>query len=171
MIKYILYITLISISSLSVGQVLKENKVDDFTNNTIKRTSWESINMTMQFAAFFRISKINDNTFFDLKMLKGKSVFSIDEGQELMLTMSNQDIVKLPNLEYTVTCLGCGAKGLVGSKCQGINVSYPLTNEQIEVLKTYTGKKLRIYTNDGYVENDMKIQNYKKIQTALVLIE
>lgn len=156
---------------LTFGQTLEKNEVDEFTNNSVKRTSWETINMTMKFTAYFRISKINDNTYFDLKMMIGTSVFSINKGQELMIKLSNDNIVKLPNLEYAITCRGCGAKGLSGSEAQGIQVSYPISKEQIEQLKSGTGNKLRIYTNDGYVENDMKAKNYNKIIKALSLVE
>ena len=162
----------LGISFQIISQELVVNKIDDFTGNTVKRTSWETLNMTMKFTAYFRISKINDNYYFNLKMmLGGGSVFSIGEGQEFMFKLSNGEIIKLPNLEYAITCTGCGAKGFSGSQAQGIQVSYRIMPEQIEKLKNNPAIKIRIYTNDGYVENDLKPKYYKKVQKALSLVE
>lgn len=163
-------IIFICLSFQILGQELVENKIDDFTNNTVKRTSWETINMTMKFTAYFRISKINDNFYFDLKMMIGTGVFSIGEGQEIMFKLSDGEIIKLPNLEYAITCTGCGAKGFSGSQAQGIKVSYGITPEQIKKLKNNLAIKIRIYTNDGYVENDLKSKYYKKVQKAISLV-
>ncbi|MDW7692121.1 hypothetical protein R9C00_14730 [Flammeovirgaceae bacterium SG7u.111] len=169
--KIILLNLMLLISLVSLSQTLKQNEIDEFTNNSIKRTSWETLNMTMKFAAYFRLSNINGESYFDLKMMIGSKVFSIDKNQELMIKLSDGEIVKLPNLKFATTCKGCGAKGISGSGAQGIQVSYPITKNQIEKLKTGKGNKIRIYTNDGYVENDMKMNIYKKIVKALALIE
>ena len=169
--KTTLFGLFVFIGTLAFGQTLETNEIDGFTNNSVKRTSWESINMTMKFTAFFRVSRINDNTYLDLKMMIGTGVFSIGKGQEFMIKLSDGSIVKLANSEFTVTCRGCGAKGLSGSDAQGIQVFYPINTEQIEQLKNGTGTELRIYTKDGYVENDMKAKNYNKIVRALSLVE
>jgi len=99
------------------------------------------------------------------------SVFSIDKDQELMFKLTNDEIIKLPNLEFKTTCEGCGAKGFTGSLAQGIHVAYPMTLDQIEKLKNNDSDKIRIYTNDGYREYKMKSKNYIKIKKALSLIE
>ena len=170
----ILIAILLGTTSLTYGQTLEENKVDEFTDNTVKRTSWETLNMTMSFTSYFRISHINDNYYFDLKMMiggTGGKVFSIAKDQEIMFKLDNGEIVKLPNLEYTITCTGCGAKGLSGSNAQGIKVSYSINKEQFEQLKNNTIIKIRIYTNDGYIEEDTKEKHAKKIPYALKLVE
>jgi len=66
------------------SQEVVENEVDEFTGYSIIRTSWEKLNMSMKFTAYFRISKIDEDYTFDLKMMMGGSVFSIGEGQEIM---------------------------------------------------------------------------------------
>lgn len=167
----ILTVIFLGTTSLTFGQTLEENKVDEFTNNTVKRTSWETLNMTMKFTAYFRVSSINDHDYFDLKLMLGGKVFSIGKDQEIMFKLDNGEFVKLPNLKFTITCTGCGAKGYSGSAAQGIKVSYPIDKEQFEKLKNNTVVKIRIYTNDGYVENDTKEKHAKKIQTALKLVE
>ena len=170
--KLLIQIIIISIISFNAfGQEIEENRVDDFTGNSIKRTSWETLNMTMKFAAYFRISNIDDLYFFDLKMMIGGKVFSIDKEQELMLKLSNNEIITLPNLKHTITCNGCGARGLSGSNAQGIKVSYLITEEQIYKLKDSDVTKIRIYTTNGYVENDLKSKHNKKIKKAMSLIK
>lgn len=154
------------------GQSLEENKVDEFTNNAVKRTSWELLCFSMKnnFTSYFRISRINEYNYFDLKLMIG-GIFSIDKDQEIMFKLDNEDIVKLLNLKYEVTCKGCGAIGLSGSNVQGINVSYTLDEEQFEMLKNHEVVKVRIFTNDGYVEGDTKRKHVKKIPKALELVE
>lgn len=166
-------VIIVGIGSQTFGQKLEENEVDEFTNNKIKRTSWETLNMTTKFTAYFRISRINSHDYFELKMMFGGyrgKVFSIDKDQEIMFKLNNGEFVKLPNLEYTITCTGCGAKGLSGSSAQGIKVSYLLNKEEFEILKNNKVIKMRIYTNDGYVESEIKEKHVKKIPKALELI-
>ena len=112
----LLVVTLIWTSSLTFGQKLVTNKIDGFTNSSIKRTSYERLNWSTSFVGYFRISKINENTYFDLKMMINTSVFSINKGQEIMFKFFSGEIIKLPNIEYAITCTGCGAKGFAEVK-------------------------------------------------------
>lgn len=141
---------------------LEENYIDEFTGNSVKRTSWETLNMTMQFTAYYRISKINDHYYLNLKMMLNK-VFSISKDQEFMFKLDDGTVLKFLNLEYTTTCRGCGAKGFSGSEAQGIEVSYPVKKEQIDILINNRIEKLRIYTNDGYLENEVSEKRSKEI--------
>jgi len=166
-LSIILIATLIQVSA----QTLTQNETDEFTGSTVKHSSWETLNASMKYTAYFRISKINDFYYFDLKMAIGSTVFSIDKDQEIMFKLSNGKIIKIPNLEYTITCEGCGARGYVGSGIQGIQVSYNLTSEQIKELKNNSIVKIRIYTNIGYVENNLKPKYYQKILNSLLIIK
>ena len=170
-LKILLIVIFIGNSHQIFSQQLVENYVDEFTNNKIKRTSWTSINNMLRFTAYFRISRINDNYYFDLKLMIGTSVFSIEKDQELMFKLSNGEVIKLLNTQYAITCTGCGAKGFLGSQAQGIHTSYYFTNEQIKKLKEIPAIKIRIYTSKGYVEDNIKPKYYKKLQTALFLVE
>jgi hypothetical protein len=169
--KLITLLTLLTLFTVATyAQELEENKIDEFTNIKVKRTSWETLNNTMEFTAYFRISRLNDIDYFDLKMMNA-GIFSIGKGQELMFKLSNGEIVKLQNIEYAITCTGCGAIGFGGSAGQGIQVSYLIDKENFEKLKSNSVVKIRIYTNSGYVENDTKEKNAKKIKSALPLVE
>ena len=151
------------------SQSLEEDKVDEFTGNSIKRTSWEILNQTMKFNAFTRISEINGNVYLDLKLMTGK-VFAIDEGDEFMLKLNNDEILKLQNLKYEITCTGCGARGYSGSQAQGLSVVYLLSKDQIDKLLEFGIMKIRIYTTDGYLEEDLKTKNSNVLMNSLKLL-
>lgn len=151
------------------AQKLAENKKDEFTNNLIKRTSWESLSSTFSINAHFRISLIDSLETFDLKVMIDKR-FSIDKDQELMFKLENGEVVKLQNLEAVRTCQGCGAVGLKGSEAPGIAALYPLNKDQAEKLKTNKVVKVRIYTTEGYLECDVKDKFAQKINAALGLL-
>lgn len=165
----ILVTIMLGVISQVFSQTLEENKVDELTNTNIQRTSWETLNMTLRFNSYFRISRINEQNYLDLKMMIGKP-FSIKEKDELMFTLSNGEFVKLLNLKDAKTCIGCGAIGFNGSIAAGIEVSYILDKEQFEKLKNNTVVKINVYTSKGYVEEKVKEKNGKKISTALSLL-
>lgn len=171
--NYLKIICLVLFASVNLpGQTLEENQVDEFTKNTVKRTSWEVVNMTMTFTAYFRASQINTTNAFDLKMMLGSgAVFSIPEGAEMMFKLSNDSIVKIPCIKSAISCSGCGAKGFAGSQAQGVNVSYFISKENLALLKNSQVTKIRIYTRDGFVEDEIKAKNADKIRKALALIE
>lgn len=162
-------------TSLTLAQTLEENKVDEFTNDSVKRTSWETLNKTMSFTAFYRISRVNDNNFLELKLMINEGTklktFSIGKEQEIMFKLENGEVVKLANLEYAITCTGCGARGFGGSTGQGIQVTYLMGKEEFDKLKNNAVVKVRIYTSDGYVEETIKEKNSKKIPIMLKLVE
>jgi hypothetical protein len=175
--KKLTLITLVIIFGLSLkssAQKLAENKVDDFTKDTIKNTSWETVYATLSTTVYFRVSKISDTTasaeYFNLKIMDG-SRFSIDENEEMLFKMDNGDIVTIKNSKYTVTCRGCGSAGVFGTNMEGIDVSYRLPEDVIEKLKAGKVVKIRVHTNAGYYERDIKNRVAEKIQKCLALVE
>jgi len=160
----------------SFTQTLVENKVDEFTNNKVMRTSWETLNISWKYTGYFRISQINETMYFDLKMsiaegLSKGRIFSIGEGQEIMFKIESGEIIKLKNLKHEVTCIGCGAIGYAGSAGYGLSVSFLLSKENAEKLKNNKVVKIRIYTSDGYVEDDTKLKHAEKIISSLNLLK
>jgi len=158
-----------TISIKSFGQKLEENKKDDFTNAVVKRTSWETLTASLSETAYFRISQINGAESFDLKLMLYK-IFYIGKDAELLLKLANGEVVSLKNLEYTITCKGCGAAGFAGSAAEGIQVTYPMSSEQVEKLKANKIVKIRINTSMGDVEDDIKDKRAEKIIKSLGLI-
>lgn len=151
------------------AQTIEENYTDDFTNNKIIRTSWEVFSRNPDLNGYLRISKINNKTYLDLKLFTG--VVSMEKGSEFMLKLTNDSIVKLAANETVISCLGCGAIGLLGSQAYGLNVSFELAEEIIALLFQKPVKKARIYFRTGYREADIKEKFGDVIQKLLSLVK
>lgn len=169
--KYLLLIFAIITSLSLTAQELLENKVDDFTKKSIKRTSWEKLMYGMSGTAFFRISKIDDNYYFDLKLMNNR-IFSIPENAELMFKLENDSIYSISNIKYAITEKGAGAIGFAGSAAYGIQTSYISKNDwNFSTLKKHIPVKFRIYTSDGYIEEEIKPKFVEKIANCIKLVE
>ena len=144
---------------ITFGQKLEENKVDEFTKSFVKRTSWETIspfNMSNRFYAFTSFRKINNIYLLDFKMtLRNDAVFSINKGDNIMFKTSDSVII-MSNSNYKISCKGCGVKGFTGSGLEGIEVVYEISESDVKYLISNKIKKIRVYTSDGYVEEDIK---------------
>ncbi len=149
-----------SISPLSGEHAskIKVDKVDDMTGNTVKRTYWDKLVMAIDYTYYFQLSRINENYYLGLKVLLG-SVSSVDKGDKLILKLENGELVNLYCMEYSISCRGCGAIGISGSEMQGIEVDFILTEEVINKLGSKRIIKLRLYTSQGYIENQVKEKN------------
>jgi len=170
--KTLLLLTILfCIAAKSFGQKLDENTVDDFTKKSIKRTSWESLFATSGSGqAHYRFSVVDNDETLDLRYNQNGKIFGISEGLQFMLKLDNGDVITLLNPSFVITCKGCGATGMNGSGAEGIQVFYPITKEQSDKLKAGKVVKVRIYTNDGYIEEDVKDKNAEKITASLNLL-
>lgn len=153
----------------AISQTIAEESIDEFTGSSIKRSSWETFNQSMKFIGHFRISKIDSIFYFDLKMMRGDKVFSISEGSDLMFKLDNNEIVTVKALTTEITCTGCGAIGFNGSTGQGIQISYLLSSDQLKLLKEHKVVKVRVYTTDGYLEDEIKEKFIDRISKACAL--
>lgn len=166
--KKVLLIIVLFIGVNSFAQKLEVNKTDEFTGDILKKTSWENL-ATSGFFTYFNVSNVNGDYFLNLKVMIEGKVFSIEKDGELMLKLTNGEIITLKNTEHTITCIGCGAKGVVGSADEGISVSYTLSKEDAEILNNATIESLRIYTSIGFRDSKLKEKNSNKIQKAIQL--
>lgn len=147
---------LIILPSFIFSQKLERNEVDEFTKKSIKETSWEVCVQNFTMNMFFRVRKVDETILLNMKMMLGAGrVFAIHEGDELMLMLSNDTIVKLQALTSEITCTGCGARGFSGSGAQGIKISFGISKDDLRLLSSFPIKKVRIYTTDGYVESEV----------------
>lgn len=154
---------------MSFAQKITEDKIDEFTKSSVKRTSWDKLFSTMKATSHIRVSKINGIVYLNLKLMDG-SVFSMDENAKLMLKSTSDSIVTLYNLKFQITCRGCGAPGFGGSAAEGIDVSYVIDQDQAEYLKTHPLNKVRIYTSEGYIEEQVKSKNSDLLSSQLKLV-
>ncbi|QSW91219.1 hypothetical protein J0383_10540 [Flavobacterium endoglycinae] len=170
------YSIMISILFLNnfYSQKLTENKIDEFTKQSIQKTSWETLFSTTKGTSYFRISKIDNILFVQLKFRLNEGFetksFSIEKNQELMFKTKEGEIITLKNLKSTVTCVGCGAISFNASQALGIEVSYQMSEEQFNILKNSFLEKIRIYTDIDYKEFEIKKKNALLFTNSLKLI-
>lgn len=171
MIRLLILINIIP--SICFGQKLVENKIDEFTKAYIKQTSWEilnPINFSNKLYAFTSFRKIDSTYFLDFKItLRNGPVFSINQGDELMFKTSDS-VISLSNSEYQISCTGCGVKGINGSGLEGVKVTYKIPANDIFYLLNNKIKKIRVYTSDGYVEDEIKDKNAEMFIKQLKLV-
>jgi len=139
------------------AQKLEKDETDKFTKNVIKATSWEKLTGKGGMSALFtnfRIKKVNEIIWFELKMMMNNEIYSISENNEIIFLFENNETLTLYNNEFQVACKGCGAPGFVGSEGYGTHTYYILTKEQINIFKKNIIKSVRIYNTDTYVEGD-----------------
>lgn len=175
--KRLLYLQLIVFLSINCfGQKLAENKVDEFTKASVKRTSWELLTKKGIYSNV-RLSYIDDRRYLDIKFMQsgyigfGGSIFSIRDGENISFKMSNDSIINLSVPKYEIACSGCGAVGLIGLQAYGIGINIPLNDSIIAVLSSTPVVKIRIYTTDGYIEADVPAKNQDLLKKEFALLK
>lgn len=166
--KKIILSLVVFISIKSYSQTIAENKIDEFTKDSIKSTSWEKLNNV--YNSYLRFRKINGVYWLNLKM-GFATVHSINENAELMLMTNTDSIITLNNEKFQITCTGCGAIGLLGSAAPGFDLDFKMTEAQLLYLKDHGIKKYRIYATDGYIEKVVLEKAQKNILKLAELIK
>jgi hypothetical protein len=164
---------LLFLCSNVVGQKLVINKTDEFTGKKVKETSVESLAQPFKMSGYtykFSFKRINEDIYFNLRIMSlSNSVFAIKDGDVLMLKTADT-VIKLSNIEYSISKKGGAGPGLSSSGSEGVSLYFPLTNESIEMIKNKPIVKVRLYTTNGYTEQDVKTAADKRIKDALALI-
>lgn len=164
----------IIIYSTTYGQKLVTDKTDEFTGAKVKETSVENLAKPFKMSGFaytFTFRKVDENAFMNLRLMSmSNSVFSIKDGDVLSLKLNNDSIIVLSNAEYTISKRGGAGGGLSSGNSQGVSLHFPLSNNTIDLLKTHSIVKVRIYTTDGYSEQEIKSAASKRVIDALALI-
>jgi hypothetical protein len=175
--KHLAILISICFSFGSYAQTIKENQVDEFTKNKIVRTSWEPLSKKGKIYSHARASIINTTRYLELKIMLSAgltmehSVFAIEDGETVMLKLDNDSIVNLNNPEHQISCTGCGAINIIGGGVQGIHLKINLANMQIDNLINHKITKIRIYTTDGFVENEVPGKFQETVSKELKLIQ
>lgn len=152
------------------AQKLITDKTDEFTGNKVKETSVENLAQPLSGIAYrFSFRKINDKLYFNLRVISHGSVFAIKDGEVLMLKTADS-VIKLSNTEYAISKKGGAGGGLSSSYSEGVSLYFKLDNESIELIKSKPIIKVRLYTTDGYAEQDVKASADKRVKDALALV-
>lgn len=156
-------------SLVTNGQKINKTK-DEFTKKTITETEWYRV-AGKGMSAFFsniKVTDIDEAKFLDLKLMLNNKIFGINKGSELMLLLTNDSTITLTCLKGEVSSKG--AVGYVGSAGYGTHTSYALTKEQAEMLSKHAIKKIRVYTQDGYVEKESHEDESKELSRAVKML-
>lgn len=159
------------LSLCSYSQKLEENDNDEFTKQSVKTTSWESLCTDMDQEISYRIAKIDGSIALQAKIMISHKYFSISQGSSIMFKLSDDSVIDLKSLKPASSCLGCGATGFVGSKAPGVNVLYTVTDENLAKLKTLPVKKIRVYTDAGITEFEITDRKAQKFIKAVLLMD
>lgn len=166
--KKIILLIIVLTSSFAFSQELKRNDTDEFTGRSIKETSWEVLANKIPHT-YVRFRLIDSVKVIDFKIMIG-GVFSIREGENILLKLENNEILKFKVSEYTISGRGDGAVKTYGSDAQGVKISCYLSEENYRKIKTNVISKIRVNTSEGYTECDIKEKKYNKVKELIELI-
>lgn len=162
------------ICSNAFAQKLVTNKTDEFTGKKVKETSIETLAKPLKMSGFtytFAMKKVDENLYLNLRLMSlSNSVFSIKDGSVLSLKMDNDSVINLSNPEYTISKRGGAGAGLTSGNSEGVSLYFLISNENIELLKVHKIVKVRVYTTNGYTDQDIKAAADKKVKDALKLV-
>lgn len=166
-----IFTLLIFLSTASIySQKIVENKVDEFTKNSIIRTDWEKLYGSLDIWMSSRLSKIDDSYFIQIKIIT-KKVTSVSADENISFMLDNDEIINLKNIKHTISCYGCGATGLAGSQALGIEIGCNINSDDMEKFKSHTVKKIRINTSGGYLQEDINEKLSTKFKKMFLLFK
>lgn len=167
----LLLIALISITATAQKCKYTKNKVDEFTGHNVTITKAKALVITgMGFGvtAGVQLKKINDSKYLVFQVT-GPNIFTLQEGSSLMLKTSNDDIIEIPFVNTVIadhtyiatinTTVWSGEQTMV------------LDADLIAKLSDVEIVKIRWYTSEGYIENEVKRKNQKNISELIACIE
>ena len=138
--KNLVILFLILFCSTSIycqSNLFSEDKVDDMTGKTVRRTEWLTLKTEMSKTYYARFCQVDSFLYLDLKVITG-FVTSIPKDADLIIKFSDESTITLKNLEYLISGVGDGATGFIGSKAIGVNPKYKLFKKQIETFDSKT---------------------------------
>jgi hypothetical protein len=155
------------------AQKIVENRIDDFTHDSVKVTSWDPLvwnfgpNMKMR----TRVSAVGEKLFLNVTLMRPGPDMEMTEGANLMFKTEEGKIITLRNPKDQLSCIGCAAKGLYASDAPGLVLSFPISREDMRLLAAQQVTKVRIDLADGYWEHDIKQKLAKKLQKQFGIVQ
>jgi hypothetical protein len=171
--KKIILIILLSGSFTMFGQNCKYkiDEIDEFTKSRIIETR-ESLftisGMGLGFSCGYSLKKINDSRYLKL-IITSPSIFTLRKGNKIMFLTDKEETIDLYFPESVV------ADGAYNSSLKSTHWSahiyIPISNNINERLLNEKLKKLRVYTADGYIDDDIKEKRAIKFVNYLRCIQ
>lgn len=166
--KHYLTFFLLIFTLCSFSQTL-ETEIDEFTDQKKIKTSWEALHVALSYT-FFRISAYDDTRLFELKIPTGTYKSIIKEEGELMLKLTDGEIITLYSAELSTPCKGCGARGFGGSAVTGVHGRYYISESELKQVWEIGLEKFRVYFSDGYEDFKVMKKGKVRLKKAIELI-
>lgn len=171
--KLMLLLAFSLITSFSFSQKLKTNEIDEFTGKVRKEASWETLCLNSQDYVHVRTYNYNGHITLDLKHMPSNvkiPQYAVEKGAKLMIILEDGTIVTLYNAQHIYSKNGGGSVGAAGSGLPGIDPSYPVEGDELELLKSQPIKKMRLITTIGHIEFELKKGKKEMIKNMLELV-
>jgi len=171
--KKIILLTLILTTNFILGQNCKYkiNETDEFTKNKILETKAELFTisgMGLGFSCGYSLKKINENKYLKLS-ISSPSIFTLRQGSEIMFKTDKEETI---NLKFPETVIADGQyNSTLKSTHWGAYILIPIPNDINERLLNEKISKLRVYTGDGYIDDDIKEKRAVKFVEYLKCIQ
>lgn len=172
--KHLFSLIIIFISTFTYSQKCKyeRNEVDEFTKNNILETKSQTFTvsgvMGLGFSSAFSLVKVNDQRYIKLHF-SSPAIFSTSEGNELMLKLENDEVIKLYFLKSEVA--NPTYQEMLKSSVWSLKSSVHIPDDVYETLMKTKINKVRFYLSDGYHDDDVSAKRANKFIEALKCIE
>lgn len=169
------FLFLVSAAMMSQNCKYKTNEVDEFTKNTILETKGGILTMSgmgFGFSAGYSMKKINNTKFLNF-FVNNSSVFTLREDDEIMFKTDSDNVISFKYPKTTIPNYVPGTR--IGTtttpSMYSANILIEISDDNYRKLLAEKILKLRVYTSDGYIDNDIKSKRANSFQEALKCIE
>lgn len=159
--KKVIFLLMVILPVLCLAQKV-ETKVDDFTGEKVVTTSWEKVysgGMTGKNQTRIRLRHEGSSDFIEFRIFTD-CVASCDKGKEILLK-TNNGIIKVHNLEYTLTKPGDWNPNGINDK---LGIYLVCSGSDIHKLAKEAIIKMRITLSDGYRDLELKEKESQKLK-------
>ncbi len=149
----------------------KTNEIDEFTKNKILETKIEVFTvsgMGLGFSTSYTLKKINEKRYLNFK-ITSPSIFTLREGDKIMFKTDSENTIDLifPNTIIANNVYNSHLKTTTWLE----NILIPIDELTYQRLSNEKVLKLRVYTTDGYIDDDINEKRSKKFKELLKCIE
>jgi len=136
-----------------------KNQVDEFTGNVEKITKQVMIYNGLAGGLAIKLSKINNYIYLDMGYSR-TDIFTIMKGDAIIFILKNKEKVELKSLKTEVSKPYTGQFGTIWS----VEMSYGISEDDLNKIIKSPISKLRIYTNQTYIDKEVSENKALKIQ-------
>lgn len=165
-----LFILCLMLTSIINAQSVEEDYTDDFNERGVVKTSWKKMFYNTSETGYYRFSKVNDLICLDVKLKLVNKYFSIDNDKLMVFKFEDGTIFKLYNRSYVKTETRDDSKELKRNSKSEITTAYVFDYKDLSILKTKKVIMVRVYTDDGCFDNELKDRFGKALRESAKLI-